>query len=156
MVNDERLSQKLICFSRIWGPRWPDLARGIRHITEDLCTRQLGYRTEFDAAEAQRATYINIVTRRLIAQSSAMQIELRLPSPLSSRIPGTRAARDSVRTLLIERRASERLMELASMDWRSPPAGRVGACVGFVNALQAMQRSADCQKTLAAHGPNLR
>jgi type IV secretory pathway VirD2 relaxase len=30
------------------------IREGIRHITEDLCTRQLGYRTEFDAADAQR------------------------------------------------------------------------------------------------------
>ncbi len=27
---------------------------GIREVTENLCTRQLGYRTEFDAADAQR------------------------------------------------------------------------------------------------------
>jgi type IV secretory pathway VirD2 relaxase len=30
------------------------IREGIRHITEDLCTRQLGYRTELDAADAQR------------------------------------------------------------------------------------------------------
>ena len=30
------------------------IREGIRHIAEDLCTRQLGYRTEFDAADAQR------------------------------------------------------------------------------------------------------
>ena len=27
---------------------------GIREVAENLCTRQLGYRTEFDAADAQR------------------------------------------------------------------------------------------------------
>src|ERR1700680_2984371 len=30
------------------------IKQGIREIAEDLCTRQLGYRTEFDAAAAQR------------------------------------------------------------------------------------------------------
>lgn len=30
------------------------VGEGIREIAEDLCTRQLGYRTEFDAAVAQR------------------------------------------------------------------------------------------------------
>ena len=30
------------------------IRQGIRRAAEDLCTRQLGYRTEFDAATAQR------------------------------------------------------------------------------------------------------
>jgi Arc/MetJ-type ribon-helix-helix transcriptional regulator len=46
--------QAIAAQGRVLRLSWDFIREGIRHITEDLCTRQLGYRTEFDAADAQR------------------------------------------------------------------------------------------------------
>jgi len=131
------------------------IREGIRHITEDLCTRQLGYRTEFDAADAQRRevhqhryTSLDRMIQRDADGTEAAQ------SPFFftvSKDPSCAGLGPS--TSLIERRTAERLMVLESMglaESAGPKTWRVRR--DFVNVLRAMQRSADRQKTLAAHG----
>jgi type IV secretory pathway VirD2 relaxase len=53
--------------------------RGIREIAEDLCTRQLGYRTELDAAEAERReiteTRFTSLDRRLLKDAPRIDAE---------------------------------------------------------------------------------
>jgi len=127
---------------------------GIRHISEDLCTRQLGYRTEFDAADAQRRevhqhryTFLDRVIQRDGDRAE------------SAESPFFRVTKDQSRAglgptiSLTERRTAERPMVLESIglaEATGPKSWRVRR--DFVNVLRAMQRSADRQKTLAAHG----
>jgi len=127
---------------------------GIRHITEDLCTRQLGYRTEFDAADAQRRevhqhryTSLDRIIQRDADGAEAAQS----PFFTVTKDPGRAGLGPSAS--LIERRAAERLMVLESIglaESTGPKTWRVRQ--DFVNILRAMQRSSDRQKTLAAHG----
>jgi type IV secretory pathway VirD2 relaxase len=130
------------------------IREGIRHITEDLCTRQLGYRTEFDAADAQRRevhqhryTSLDRIIQRDADRAEAAQSLFFTVSKDPSRAGlGPSAS-------LIERRTAERLMVLESIglaESTGPKTWRVRR--DFVNVLRAMQRSADRQKTLAAHG----
>jgi type IV secretory pathway VirD2 relaxase len=130
------------------------IREGIRHITEDLCTRQLGYRTEFDAADAQRRevhqhryTSLDRIIQRDADRSEAAE------SPFFTVNKDPSRAGLGPSTSLIERRTAERLMVLESMglaESAGPKSWRVRR--DFVNVLRAMQRSADRQKTLAAHG----
>jgi type IV secretory pathway VirD2 relaxase len=130
------------------------IREGIRHITEDLCTRQLGYRTEFDAADAQRR---EIHQHRYTSLDRIIQRDADRAEAAES--PFFRVTKDPSRaglgptTSLIERRTAERLMVLESIglaESTGPKTWRVRR--DFVNVLRAMQRSADRQKTLAAHG----
>jgi len=130
------------------------IREGIRHITEDLCTRQLGYRTEFDAADAQRRevhqhrfTSLDRIIQRDADKAEAAE------SPFLTVNKDPSRAGLGPSTSLIERRTAERLMVLESMglaESAGPKTWRVRR--DFVNVLRAMQRSADRQKTLAAHG----
>jgi type IV secretory pathway VirD2 relaxase len=129
------------------------IREGIRHIAEDHCTRQLGFRTEFDAAEAQRREvhqhrYTSL--DRLIhrdAESGGAE------SPFFTVTKDPSRAGLGPTISLTERHTAERLMFLASMglaESNGPKAWRVRRDFGSV--LRAMQRSGDWQKTLAAHG----
>jgi type IV secretory pathway VirD2 relaxase len=130
------------------------IREGIRHITEDLCTRQLGYRTEFDAADAQRRevhqhryTSLDRIIQRDADRAEAAQS----PFLTVSKDPSRAGLGPSAS--LIERRTAERLMVLESIglaESAGPKTWRVRR--DFMNVLRAMQRSADRQKTLAAHG----
>jgi type IV secretory pathway VirD2 relaxase len=130
------------------------IREGIRHITEDLCTRQLGYRTELDAADAQRRevhqhryTSLDRIIQRDADRAEAAE------SPFFTVNKDPSRAGLGPSTSLIERRTAERLMVLESIglaDSTGPKTWRVRR--DFVNILRAMQRSADRQKTLAAHG----
>ena len=130
------------------------IREGIRHITEDLCTRQLGYRTESDAADAQRREvhqhrYTSL--DRIIQRDANGAEDDESPLFTVNKDP-SRAGLDPS-TSLIERRTAERLMVLESIglaESAGPKTWRVRR--DFVNVLRAMQRSADRQKTLAAHG----
>jgi len=130
------------------------IREGIRHITEDLCTRQLGYRTEFDTADAQRREvhqhrYTSL--DRIIQRDADTAEAVDSPFFTVKKDPGR--ARLGPSTSLIERRTAERLMILESIglaESTGPKTWRVRR--DFVNILRAMQRSADRQKTLAAHG----
>ena len=130
------------------------IREGIRHITEDLCTRQLGYRTELDAADAQRRevhqhryTSLDRIIQRDADRGEAVE------SPFFTVNKDPSRAGLGPSTSLIERRTAERLMVLESIglaESAGPKTWRVRR--DFANTLRAMQRSADRQKTLAAHG----
>jgi type IV secretory pathway VirD2 relaxase len=130
------------------------IREGIRHITEDLCTRQLGYRTEFDAADAQRCEvnqhrYTSL--DRIIQRDANRAVAAESPFFTVNKDPSRAGLGPS--TSLIERRTAERLMVLESIglaESTGPKTWRVRR--DFVNILRAMQRNAVRQKTLAAHG----
>jgi hypothetical protein len=117
---------------------------GIRRITEDLCTRELGYRTALDIAEAQR---------REVSQHRFTSLD---------RAIGRDKPKDSRSSHFMVRRTAvqpkhwyviERLETLESMGL----AEAVGSDQWLVRqdletALRAMQRLGDRQKVLAAHG----
>jgi len=116
---------------------------GIRRITEDLCTRELGYRTALDIAEAQR---------REVSQHRFTSLD---------RAIGRDKPKDGEASHFMVRRTSqpkhwfviERLKTLESMGL-AEAAGSDQWLVrrDFEMALRAMQRLGDRQKVLAAHG----
>jgi len=130
------------------------IREGIRHITEDLCTRQLGYRTEFDAADAQRREvhqhrYTSL--DRIIQRDADRAEDAESAFFTVNKDPSRAGLGPS--TSRIERRTAERLMVLESVglaESTDPKTWRVRR--DFASVLRAMQRSADHQKTLAAHG----
>ena len=116
----------------------------IRSIAEDLCTRELGYRTCLDIAEAQR---------REVSQQRFTSLD---------RAIGRDKPKDSHASHFMVRRTavqpkhwfvSERLKTLESMGL-AEAAGSDQWLVrqDFETALRAMQRLGDRQKVLAAHG----
>jgi len=117
---------------------------GIRNVTEDLCTRELGYRTALDIAEAQR---------REVSQHRFTSLD---------RAIGRDKPRDGQASHFMVRRTAvqpkhwyviERLKTLESMGL-AEAAGSDQWLVrqDFETALRAMQRLGDRQKVLAAHG----
>ena len=98
--------EHLVSLSREDEPIWMGLLRvmrlrrqyvqnGIREIAEDLCTRQLGYRTELDAAEAERReiteTRFTSLDRRLLKDAPGIG-STGIPAStaaLTSRAPGS-------------------------------------------------------------------
>lgn len=129
---------------------------GIRGIAERLCTQQLGYRTELDAATAecrevcqQRYTSLDrIISRAAITDASA---EGSTPFFSFVQSPAGTEVREGLRTRA--QHTSERLFVLQNMG--------LAECIGpdtwrvrrdFESVLRAMQRISDRQKTLAAHG----
>ena len=128
--------------------------QGIREIAEDLCTRQLGHRTELDAAVAQhREVHQHRFTSldRTISRDAEKAEEA--DSPFFTVAMDPNRAGPGRRAPLIEQHTAERLKFLESMglaESTGPNTWRVRQ--DFENVLRAMQRSADRQKTLAAHG----
>ena len=128
------------------------IREGIRRITEDLCTRQLGYRTELDAFDAQRREVHEVRYTSLdrIIQRDASKAEASA-SFLTITKDASRAGLGPTNSLM-ERRAAERLMFLTSMGLAESVGSKTWRVKrDFGNVLRAMQRSADRQKTLAAH-----
>jgi type IV secretory pathway VirD2 relaxase len=118
---------------------------GIRMIAEDLCTRQLGYRTELDAREAQRREVDQCrVTSldRIIDCANGASAE----PEFVFRPDGPSAMRDQA-PLLAARLNTLQKMGLATQSqfrqWRVRS--------DFLTVLKAMQQTADRQKTLSAH-----
>ncbi len=127
---------------------------GIREVAENLCTRQLGYRTEFDAADAQRR---DVHQHRYTSLDRIIQRDAdkvgEAESPFFTITKDPRRAGLGPRISLTERRTAERLMVLESMglaESKGPKTWRVRR--DFENVLRAMQRSTDHHKTLVAHG----
>jgi len=128
--------------------------QGIREIAQDLCTRQLGHRTELDAAMAQRREvhqhrYTSL--DRIIKRDGAMAEES--DSPFFTVARDLRRGGVGRSVPLVEQHTAERLKVLESMglaEAAGPNTWRVRQ--DFENVLRAMQRSADRQKMLAAHG----
>jgi type IV secretory pathway VirD2 relaxase len=127
---------------------------GIREIAEDLCTRQLGHRTELDAAVAQRREvqqhrYTSL--DRIIKRDAEKAAEADSPFFTVAMNQG----RDGLGRMaqLVGQHTAERLKFLESMglaESTGPNTWRVRQ--DFESVLRAMQRSADRQKMLAAHG----
>ena len=127
---------------------------GIRENAENLCTLQLGYRTEFDAADAQRR---EVHQRRYTSLDRIIQRDTdnggETDSPFFMVTKDPSRAGLGPRISLTERRAAERLMVLTSMglaEFTGQKKWRVRR--DFENVLRGMQRSTDRQKTLLAHG----
>jgi len=128
---------------------------GIRGIAEDICTRQLGYRTSLDAAEAERReigeTRFTSLDRAILREAQRST-----PGPDSSYLivvknPAQAGLNDSARLHL--NHVAARLAVLQRMglaESTAPHTWHVRYDVEEV--LRAMQRASDRQKTLAAHG----
>ena len=122
---------------------------GIRMIAEDLCTRQLGYRTELDAREAERrevdqcrvTSLDRIIGRAHPAHSrSGANADFRF-EPGASSLKRDQAALTAARLTTLQK------MGLASQ----PRPGSWDVRSDFLTVLTAMQQVADRQKTLSAH-----
>jgi type IV secretory pathway VirD2 relaxase len=129
---------------------------GIRSIAEDLCTQQIGYRTERDAATAerrevsqQRYTSLDRRISRNTAAGAEPGANFRFFAYTSE--PAKASQRDDL--VLRQRHTMERLLVLETMG--------LAECVepdrwlvrrDFESVLRAMQRMSDRQKTLAVHG----
>jgi type IV secretory pathway VirD2 relaxase len=131
------------------------LQQGIRSIAEDLCTRQLGYRTELDAAEAERPEVtekrFTSVDRRLFrdAQESSSDLGsqcfsvVRNPAQADLSETARRNTQHEAARLIV-------LQRMGLAESTEPNTWRVRR--DFEQILRAMQRTADRQRTLAAHG----
>jgi type IV secretory pathway VirD2 relaxase len=127
---------------------------GIRSAAEDLCTRQLGYRTELDAAEAERR---EAQERRF---TSLDRLILRNAAPVSGTsflavtIPtGARKSSEGDFAWTRRQHLTSRLEILEHMGLaRSVGPGEWRVRSDIEGVLRAMQRTSDRQKVLAAHG----
>jgi hypothetical protein len=132
------------------------IKRGIREIAEDLCTRQLGYRTELDATNAERGEvnqYRYTSLDRAISRAAKAGWEsgdgtwLRVPVA-DPTIPGRK---DGAR--LRDQHILQRLIALQRMGLAEPAvANEWQVRADFEAVLRSMQKIGDRQKTLAAHG----
>jgi hypothetical protein len=130
------------------------IRQGIREIAGDLCARQLGYRSEFDAAVAQRREEI---AHRYTSLDRAIKRDALPAEDLASTFLTValdmKQAGINANTRLSQQYVSARLMALETMGLAGTPVRTSGECeVIFEDVLRAMQRSADRQKMLAAHG----
>jgi len=117
---------------------------GIRSIAEDLCTRQLGYRTQRDIAEAQRR---EVSQHRFTSLDRAIARDKPPDGESSHFTVGRNSAQPPNQYVVARLRALENmgLAEAAGPD-------RWLVHQDFETALRAMQRLGDRQKILAAHG----
>jgi type IV secretory pathway VirD2 relaxase len=126
------------------------IREGIRESAQNLCTRQLGYRSELDAMDSRRS---EVQQHRYTSLDAAIKRD-GMPSEdgrfLTVPVDPTQG---SDYTQLLKQHMTERLLVLRTMglaERTGPNLWRVRA--DFEEILRAMQRSADRQKTLAAHG----
>jgi hypothetical protein len=129
---------------------------GIRTVAEDLCTRQLGYRTSLDAGEAYRRevhqfryTSLDRVINRNAPKIAGAGQES--PYFTLALIDDRSGAQSFPRN--ISHHIAARLLTLKAMGLAETTDGngwRVRR--DFENILRAMQRATDRQKMLAAHG----
>jgi hypothetical protein len=131
------------------------IQQGIRSIAEDLCTRQLGYRTQLDAAEAERREiteqrFTSLDGRIMrdaseVASNNGQQYFAVIWNPIpvaTSETARFHAHHEATRLAVLQR------MGLAEHTGTGTWLIRRD----FEQVLRAMQRAADRQKTLAAHG----
>jgi hypothetical protein len=127
---------------------------GIRSIAEDLCTRQLGHRTELDAAEAERREIrekrFTSLDRTILksVQSPADDRFLSVAFPIGGRQHGESDFTWNQRQHLIGRMTVLEDMGIA----RATGTGTWNVRSDLEAVLRAMQRAGDRQKVLAAHG----
>ncbi|MGO9010155.1 MAG: DUF3363 domain-containing protein [Bryobacteraceae bacterium] len=129
--------------------------QGIRSIAQDLCTRQLGYRTQRDAAEAERREIteerFTSLDRRLLRDAQDILSDLGTSYFAVTRNPIQAGSSETVRLRMNHEVA--RLGVLCRMglaESMGPNRWRVRR--DFDQILRAMQRTSDRQRTLAAHG----
>jgi type IV secretory pathway VirD2 relaxase len=122
----------------------------IRAIAEDYCTQQLGYRTELDAAEAERREIkekrFTSLDRSILRRSRGTEggwLSVGQTSPAPGSGPEKRHEAH-----LVSRLAVLQTMGLA----RNMGGNGWQVRADFEGVLRAMQRAADHQKTLNAHG----
>ena len=130
------------------------IRQGIRSAAEDLCTRQLGYRSEFDAATAQRR---EVHEHRYTSLDRVIKRDAVWPESVASTfftvVRGPNQNQGNPTARLMQQHTTERLIALEGMglaERADPNLWRVRG--NFEDVLRAMQRSADRQKILAAHG----
>jgi hypothetical protein len=131
------------------------IQQGIRSVAENLCTRQLGYRTELDAAEAERReipeSRFTSLDRRIMREASNPSADFGPQYFEVVRNP-TEAAPSQMDRLRTQHEAS-RLAVLHRMGLAESTGGASWLVRrDFEQVLRAMQRTADRQKTLAVHG----
>lgn len=135
------------------------IKHGIRRAAENACTRQLGYRTELDAMEAERrevpaqrfTSLDRTISRRGLECEQSGHGEMD-PSYFMFELPTLRPA-DSERRIAQSRFIAARLATLESMGLAEPGGpGMWQVRRDFENVLLAMQKITDRQKTLAARG----
>ncbi len=126
------------------------IREGIRENAQGLCTRQLGYRSELDAMDSRRS---EVQHHRYTSLDAAIKRD-GMPSEdrrfLAVPVDPTQGNEYG---RLLKQHMTERLLVLRTMglaEHTGPNLWRVRA--DFEEILRAMQRSADRQKTLAAHG----
>jgi hypothetical protein len=128
------------------------IKQGIRNVAEDLCTRQIGYRTELDAGaaltrevQAHRYTSLDrIIQRDSTANAGERSFTVAKEENSAGVGQGRRLMDQYVRERLI-------FLETLGLSQRVNP-GIWDVRADFADVLRAMQRSVDRQKTLAAHG----
>jgi len=129
--------------------------QGIRSAAEHLCTRQIGYRTELDAAEAERReiseSRFTSHDRRIMREASNPNADFGPEYFEVVRNP-TEAGLSEMARLRTQHEAS-RLAVLHRMGLAESTGGTSWLVRRECEqVLRAMQRSADRQKTLTAHG----
>src|SRR5437879_3324618 len=117
---------------------------GIRSIAEDLCTRQLGYRTQSDVAQAQRR---EVSQQRFTSLDRAIARDKPIDGQ-SSHFPVSRNPAQLKNQYVIARLRTLESMGLAE----AAGADQWLVRQDLETALRAMQRLGDRQKILAAHG----
>jgi type IV secretory pathway VirD2 relaxase len=127
------------------------IKQGIRAIAEDYCTRQLGYRTAADAAEAERR---EVTEKRFTSLDRSI---LRRSQPDEngwlSVMPDAAVRTPADRDRAHEAHLSSRLAVLKNMGLaRHGVAGGWQIRGDLQAVLRAMQQANDRQKTLNAHG----
>jgi type IV secretory pathway VirD2 relaxase len=131
------------------------IQQGIRSAAEHLCTRQLGFRTELDAAEAERReiseSRFTSLDRRIMREASNPNADFGPEYFEVVRNPIEPGLSETARV-----RTQHEASRLAVLH-RMGLAESTGGASWLVRrdceqVLRAMQRSADRQKTLTAHG----
>lgn len=127
----------------------------IRSIAADLCTRQLGYRTELDGIEAESREVtekrFTSIDRRLLKDTRPLGADLAPQDFLVSRNPAQTGLSETARSRT--RHDVARLVVLRQMGLAEPTGPHTWRLrQNFEQVLRAMQRTADRQRVLASHG----
>jgi type IV secretory pathway VirD2 relaxase len=131
------------------------IQQGIRSAAEHLCTRQIGYRTELDAAEAERREIseqrFTSLDRRIMREASNPNSDFGSEYFAVLRNPTEPDLSETAR--LRTQHEASRLAVLHRMGLAESTCGASWLVRrDCEQVLRAMQRSADRQKTLVAHG----
>ena len=130
------------------------IKQGIREVAEDLCTRQLGHRSDLDAAEAERrevrqqrfTSLDRIISRSALPSTdhSSSHFIVTAGPPRQGESTFLRSRRQNIAARLAVLEHMGLAQETGPNTWNVRS--------DFEAVLQAMQRTADRQRVLAAHG----